>query len=174
METQTDALIDQLKWIGSQKFTRSMITPEIAAFVVKEYLLPMFESDGKRILSKKKDQGRSESRAKKQDDEMPLTEEQLLEKDYTKIKINANDMAKTSDGPLPSNKTVYQELKLSQILLADIDQYKQIIWKKNEEGEKQSDLVIKLQKQGLEAQRIIQKMKLIQKQNKHEIKSLST
>lgn len=30
-----------------------MISPEIAAFVVKEYLLPMFESDGKRILSKK-------------------------------------------------------------------------------------------------------------------------
>ena len=31
-----------------------MITPEIAAYVVKEYLLPMFESDGKRLLSKKK------------------------------------------------------------------------------------------------------------------------
>jgi len=30
-----------------------MITPEIAAFVVKEYLLPMFENDGKKILSKK-------------------------------------------------------------------------------------------------------------------------
>jgi hypothetical protein len=30
-----------------------MITPEIAAFVVKEYLLPMFESDGKRLMSKK-------------------------------------------------------------------------------------------------------------------------
>ena len=30
-----------------------MITPEIAAFVVKEYLLPMFETDGKRIISKK-------------------------------------------------------------------------------------------------------------------------
>jgi len=30
-----------------------MITPEIATFVVKEYLLPMFETDGKRIMSKK-------------------------------------------------------------------------------------------------------------------------
>ena len=30
-----------------------MITPELAAFVVKEYLLPMFESDGKRLMSKK-------------------------------------------------------------------------------------------------------------------------
>lgn len=30
-----------------------MITPEIAAFVVKEYLLPMFESDGKRLIAKK-------------------------------------------------------------------------------------------------------------------------
>jgi len=31
-----------------------MITPEVAAFVVKEYLLPMFESDGKKLLSTKK------------------------------------------------------------------------------------------------------------------------
>jgi len=30
-----------------------MITPEIAAFVVKEYLLPMFESDGKKLMTKK-------------------------------------------------------------------------------------------------------------------------
>jgi len=30
-----------------------MITPEIAAFVVKEYLLPMFENDGKRIKNRK-------------------------------------------------------------------------------------------------------------------------
>ena len=28
-----------------------MITPEIAAFVVKEYLLPMFESDGKKLMN---------------------------------------------------------------------------------------------------------------------------
>jgi len=27
-----------------------MITPEIAAFVVKDYLLPMFESDGKKLM----------------------------------------------------------------------------------------------------------------------------
>ena len=39
--------------MGNKKFTRAMITPEIAAFVVKEYLLPMFESDGKRLLAKK-------------------------------------------------------------------------------------------------------------------------
>jgi hypothetical protein len=38
-----------------------MITPEIAAFVVKEYLLPMFESDGKRLLSKKSTNHRSRS-----------------------------------------------------------------------------------------------------------------
>ena len=36
-----------------------MISPEIAAFVVKEYLLPMFESDGKRLLSKKKKRDKS-------------------------------------------------------------------------------------------------------------------
>ena len=30
------------------------ITPELAAKVVKDYLLPMFESDGKKLLRKKK------------------------------------------------------------------------------------------------------------------------
>ena len=30
-----------------------MVTPEIAAFVVKDYLLPMFESDGKKLMAKK-------------------------------------------------------------------------------------------------------------------------
>jgi len=34
-----------------------MITPEVAAYVVKEYLLPMFESDGKKLLTKKLSSG---------------------------------------------------------------------------------------------------------------------
>ena len=34
--------------------SKETITPEIAAFVVKEYLLPIFESDGKKILKNKK------------------------------------------------------------------------------------------------------------------------
>ena len=33
-----------------------MITPEIAAFVVKDYLLPMFESDGKKLMNTKRGQ----------------------------------------------------------------------------------------------------------------------
>jgi len=37
-----------------QKITRQQITPEIAAYVVKEYLLPMFENGGKKHLTKKK------------------------------------------------------------------------------------------------------------------------
>jgi len=31
-----------------------MVTPEIAAYVVKEYLLPMFESDGKKLMKSKR------------------------------------------------------------------------------------------------------------------------
>lgn len=46
--------MNYLAYLSTNKFTRDMITPEIAAFVVKQYLLPMFESDGKRILSKKR------------------------------------------------------------------------------------------------------------------------
>ena len=34
-----------------------MITPEIAAFVVKEYLLPMFESDGRKLMNAKSKKG---------------------------------------------------------------------------------------------------------------------
>jgi len=42
---------------NSKKWTRSMITPEIAAFVVKEYLLPMFESDGRKLMNAKSKKG---------------------------------------------------------------------------------------------------------------------
>lgn len=35
------------------RYDRSKITPEIAANVVRDYLLPMFETDGKRLLKKK-------------------------------------------------------------------------------------------------------------------------
>ena len=33
--------------------SKTFITPEQAANVVKEYILPMFENDGKRLLKKK-------------------------------------------------------------------------------------------------------------------------
>ena len=46
-----------------------MITPEIAAFVVKEYLLPMFESDGKKLLAKK--QMRSKSPHRREESKSP-------------------------------------------------------------------------------------------------------
>jgi hypothetical protein len=52
-KAQNQNFLEQLNFMGNKKFTRAMITPEIAAFVVKEYLLPMFESDGKRLLAKK-------------------------------------------------------------------------------------------------------------------------
>ena len=67
-----------------------MITPEIAAFVVKEYLLPMFESDGKRLLTKKHNQ-KMRSKSKTSEDNQttaminPKDENQiaeLMKKDY--------------------------------------------------------------------------------------------
>ena len=36
------------------QLSKESITPEIAAYVVKEYLLPIFESDGKKLLKNKK------------------------------------------------------------------------------------------------------------------------
>lgn len=35
-------------------FTTRDITPELAATVVRDYLLPMFESDGRKLLRKRK------------------------------------------------------------------------------------------------------------------------
>jgi hypothetical protein len=69
--------------MGNKKFTRAMITPEIAAFVVKEYLLPMFESDGKRLLAKK-----HKSKLNAPEDEVvPETVDQIMSKDYDNINL---------------------------------------------------------------------------------------
>ena len=56
-----------------------MITPEIAAFVVKEYLLPMFESDGKRLLAKKHKSKMSSPAAAEENNE---SIEQIMAKNY--------------------------------------------------------------------------------------------
>jgi len=40
------------KYVRNQ-MSKTFITPEQAANVVKEYILPMFENDGKRLLKKK-------------------------------------------------------------------------------------------------------------------------
>lgn len=82
------------------ELSREMITPEMAAFVVKEYLLPMFESDGKKLLSRK--------HAPKLTNDEPeeLSNEDVLKKDYQSI--------------LKQSTTVFSELKLSGTLLGDI------------------------------------------------------
>lgn len=110
-----------------------MITPEIAAFVVKEYLLPMFESDGKKLLSKKsKSKGRDEVMDHNKSMAIPSTNniEDLMSKDYKNLGIGEGGISgKTQSligGGNGSNKTgtVFSELKLSEILLQDIDIYK--------------------------------------------------
>ena len=105
-----------------------MITPEIAAFVVKEYLLPMFESDGKRLLAKK-----SKSRTRGGTEEniegnSSLTQpiDELMSKDYNSLKLGDGGLSGKGISTLlgsgsgttgGGNKTVFSELKLSQILL---------------------------------------------------------
>lgn len=124
-------LVDQLNFAGNQKFTRSMITPEIAAFVVKEYLLPMFESDGKKLLSKKgKSKGRDDNLDHNKSMAMPSTHnlEDLMSKDYKNLGIGEGGISGNTQSVIPgntSNKTVFSELKLSEILLQDIDVYKE-------------------------------------------------
>jgi len=61
--------IDLSKSLTSGKLSKDMITPEIAAFVVKEYLLPMFESDGKRLLTSKKRKKQAEDTSRIEDNQ---------------------------------------------------------------------------------------------------------
>ena len=86
---------------SKMSLSRSDITPEMAAFVVKEYLLPMFEQDGKKQTSAKK----PISKLGSPDEEHNASQENLLQKDYTQF--------------FKSSTTVLSELKLSKTLLND-------------------------------------------------------
>lgn len=78
------------------------ISPELAAQIVKNYILPMFESDEKKYLKKKYDRLQSpRSQAKRQPSQHQ--EEALSMKP----------------------KTVYGELKLSEQLAFQLDELKQ-------------------------------------------------
>lgn len=115
-----------------------MITPEIAAFVVKEYLLPMFESDGKRLIAKKQNDKRQSFRAYNSQMNSPtkldtgnsssVNEDlnKLMDKDYNQLEFDAPGRKNTKLAGF-GNKTVFCELKLSEILLGDIDVYKEEI-----------------------------------------------
>jgi hypothetical protein len=61
---------------------------------------------------------------------------------------------------LGSNKTVFSELKLSEILLKDIDVYKEQIKSKDKLLERNENQVIMLRKNLKESSRIIEKLKL--------------
>ena len=67
-----------------------------------------------------------------------------MSKDYKQVKVSANENVKSPSGPLGNNKTVYSELKLSEILLQDIDTYKQLIWQRNENLDKKDQVSQKL------------------------------
>ena len=116
-----------------------MITPEVAAFVVKEYLLPMFESDGKKLLSRK---GKSRTRGGTTEhfdgsvSQMTQPIDDLMNKDYSTLKAGEGGISGKVAASMPgigtgNNKTVFSELKLSEILLQDIDIYKDQIKSKD-------------------------------------------
>jgi len=116
-----------------------MVTPEIAAFVVKDYLLPMFESDGKKLMTKKLTTGANNKRSQSNNEKISPKEAKiennidgLTPKDYKQIKLQGNEPLQDASGTMQDGKTVYSELKLSEILLAEVDAYKNIITKKDE------------------------------------------
>lgn len=72
------------------------ITPEMAATVVKDYLLPMFDTDGKKLLKRK---------AK-----------------FPGLSITPSNFKSEAKGDVAEKPTtVYEELKLTQILQNEID-----------------------------------------------------
>ena len=58
-----------------------------------------------------------------------------MERDYNQLQLQGNKSVKEIAGVALDGKTVYSELKLSEILLQDVDAYKAIISDKNEQIE---------------------------------------
>ena len=97
--------------------SRSDITPEMAAFVVKEYLLPMFESDSRKQTAIRK----PTQKCNYSEEEQNTHPENLLQKDYT--------------SSFKSSTTVFSELKLSETLLDDNRKLKHELKLKIEENQ---------------------------------------
>jgi hypothetical protein len=88
-----------------------------------------------------------------------------MQKDYQQINLNEFG----SSAPAGQNKTVFGELKLSQILLGDIDVYKAQINASNEQHQKDKVEIEMLTKNLKEQNRIIHKLKLQFKQQLKEL-----
>lgn len=139
----------------------------------------MFESDGKRLLAKRhqdKKGGRiSDSNANSDSfqatSSIEVSEEQLMVKDYNKLSAGIQLHQKHQSIDVVNNKTVYRELKLSQILLDDVDVYKQRITEKNERLERQLNNLYKFNKQLLQQNKVFQKLKANFKQVSLELKN---
>ena len=96
----------------------------------------MFESDGKRLIAKKQNDKRiskfgaynSQMNSPTKLDTSSLNDDlnKLMDKDYNQLEIGAPGR-KTAQLAGFGNKTVFCELKLSEILLGDIDVYKEEI-----------------------------------------------
>lgn len=64
-----------------------------------------------------------------------------MQKDYSNLEISENNLSVNPANVFGSNKTVFSELKLSEILLADIDVYKQTINHLNEQHQADIDQI---------------------------------
>ncbi len=69
------------------------------------------------------------------------------------------------------NKTVFSELKLSEILLADIEEFREEVRRREKYEEEQTNLIHQLQKEYNDAQNIISKLKLQEKLQQQELKA---
>ena len=98
--------------------SKETITPEIAAFVVKEYLLPIFESDGKKLLKNKKREQPSE------------------EQDFSSLISQSNTVfseLKLSGILLDGMNAVKQQIKLKEQQFQDQAQRMEYVEKQNRE-----------------------------------------
>eukprot|EP00347_Sterkiella_histriomuscorum_P014287 403361452 len=103
-----------IKHIMKQNRLQS-ITPELAANVVKDYILPMFENDGKKFIKRKKNKGKTGSVSDLPQDEAVYKNEDVDTQRLKEIQYLKNGQHKNS---------VYAEMKLSKILQDQIYELK--------------------------------------------------
>ena len=78
-----------------------------------------------------------------------------MDRDYTKVQLVDNSKTFGHSDQHAKQQTIFTELKLSEILLQDVDNYKRVINQKNEEVEVQKIEVLRLNKIVKESHKII-------------------
>ncbi|CDW78389.1 ankyrin repeat domain containing protein [Stylonychia lemnae] len=124
LDYQMSSLFPDLT-INRNKIRLQSITPEIAANVVKDYILPMFENDGKKFIKRKNLRKLLNNQSGQPIENPNIDMNPVMHDDDRKKEIEKLKSGKLSN-------TVYSEMKLSKILQDQINELKEEIRQLNE------------------------------------------